>query len=352
MHTLKPTELRSFEQFFQLTQDNLLKIMGKYLKTKYEKVYSTSDYLVAIGDIPVALAAHVDTVFAKPPENIFYDRVKNVMWSPDGLGADDRAGVYSIVQILKRGYKPTIIFTTDEEKGALGATALIRDHHKALTDLKYIIQLDRRGSTDCIFYDCDNPKFEEYVESFGFVTAHGTFTDISIICPSWGVAGVNLSVGYVNEHSYSETLYVGNMLATINKVENMLKDINNAEYFKYIPAKYYYSPKSIKNIAYGWDDDYNWDASYGISKELWRSWHEATEVYKCSKCGNDEYDYNLIPIKTTEHDTVFMCIDCVNEAENINWCRICGEAFIVKENENPDEVLTCYDCEGGQVYGF
>ena len=92
---------------------------------------------------------------------------------------------------------------------------------EAITDLNYIIQLDRRGSNDCVFYECNNPEFVEYVEAFGFVTAHGTFSDISTICPSWGIAGVNLSIGYIDEHSYSEILYVGNMLATIGKVEKM-----------------------------------------------------------------------------------------------------------------------------------
>ena len=127
MKILKATEVKSIEQFFQLKQENLLKIMDKYLKTKYKKVYSTKEYIFAVGNIPVALVAHLDTVFPTPPTNIFYDRVKNVMWSPDGLGADDRAGIYSIVQLLKRGHRPSIILTTDEEKGALGASAIVRD---------------------------------------------------------------------------------------------------------------------------------------------------------------------------------------------------------------------------------
>jgi acetylornithine deacetylase/succinyl-diaminopimelate desuccinylase-like protein len=255
MKTLNPEELRSIEQFFQLSQESLLRVMSKYLRSKYKTVYSTKEYVVAVGDIPIALVAHLDTVFSKQPANIFYDRIKNVMWSPEGLGADDRAGVYSIVQLIKRGLRPTVIFTTDEEKGALGAEKLVRDFPEAITELKYIIQLDRRGSNDCVFYDCDNALFEEYVETFDFVTAFGTFSDISVICPAWGIAGVNLSIGYVDEHSYSELLYIGNMIATINKVEKMLLDIENVvDEFEYIPAKYcrYYSSKY--GYAYGYED--------------------------------------------------------------------------------------------------
>ena len=112
MKILKPVEVKSIEQFFQLTQASLLKIMGRYLESKFEKVYRTQEYIVAVGDIPVAIVAHLDTVFTTPPENIFYDRVKNVMWSPDGLGADDRAGIWAIIKIIKTTkLRPHIIFT-------------------------------------------------------------------------------------------------------------------------------------------------------------------------------------------------------------------------------------------------
>ena len=185
MKTLNQQELKSIEQFFQLTQPQLLKAMKHYLSTKYEKVITTKEYVIAIGDIPIGLVAHLDTVFKFVPNDIYYDRVKNVMWSPDGLGADDRAGVYSIMQLLKAGFKPTVILTTDEELGCVGALKVATDFPIAPTELKYIVELDRRGSNDCVFYECNNPQFDEYVESFGFVTNFGSFSDISVICPQW-----------------------------------------------------------------------------------------------------------------------------------------------------------------------
>ena len=94
---------------------------------------------MATGDIPIALVAHMDTVFKKPPEEIFFDQKHNVMWSPQGLGADDRAGVFAIVQIVRSGLKPHVIFTTDEECGALGAMALAK-LDCPFTELKYLIQ--------------------------------------------------------------------------------------------------------------------------------------------------------------------------------------------------------------------
>ena len=341
MKTLNQQELKSIEQFFQLKQPQLMKAMKHYLNMKYENVISTKEYLIAVGEIPVALVAHLDTVFKEPPHDIFYDRVKNVMWSPDGLGADDRAGVYAIVQILKSGLRPTVIFTTDEELGCLGAEALAEQVKTPPIDLKYIIQLDRRGSNDCVFYSCDNPEFDAYVESFGFVTNFGSFSDISTICPAWKIAGVNLSIGYYDEHSVSETLYVGQMYDTIRKVKHMLEAAIDAPKFEYIEDFNY--NKWFTKVLNDEDDYWGWDPSYGISKEEWASFMEPQS--KCNRCGHWDYDYNLFPVKDQNNKTTFFCCDCLPQVEGLFWCNICGEPFIDMKLPKDAEKL-CKDCRG------
>ena len=340
MRVLNQQELKSLEQFFKLKQSQLLQAMRQYLSMKYEKVIATKDYVVAVGDIPVGLVAHLDTVFNFMPEDIFYDRVKNVLWSPDGLGADDRAGVYSIVQIVKSGLRPTIILTTDEELGCVGASTLIKEMPEPPTPLKYIIELDRRGANDCVFYQCNNTQFEAYVESFDFVTNFGSYSDISIICPAWGVAGVNLSIGYNNEHSMSETLYVGHMFNTIKKVKNMLNDAEKADFYKYIT----WNQMTHNSFSNAW----NWDPSYGISKEEWDRWMASRG--KCNQCGISDFDYNLFPTKTENGETVFFCCDCISEHKNVHWCSHCGEAFLNK-NKLSGELIYCKDCRGIEKNG-
>ena len=341
LKTLNQQELKSIEQFFQLKQPQLMKAMKHYLNMKYENVISTKEYLIAVGEIPVALVAHLDTVFKEPPHDIFYDRVKNVMWSPDGLGADDRAGVYAIVQILKSGLRPTVIFTTDEELGCLGAETLAEQVKTPPADLKYIIQLDRRGSNDCVFYSCDNPEFDAYVESFGFVTNFGSFSDISTICPAWKIAGVNLSIGYYDEHSVSETLYVGQMYDTIRKVKHMLEAAIDAPKFEYIEDFNY--NKWFTKVLNDEDDYWGWDPSYGISKEEWASFMEPQS--KCNRCGHWDYDYNLFPVKDQNNKTTFFCCDCLPQVEGLFWCNICGEPFIDMKLPKDAEKL-CKDCRG------
>ena len=308
MKILTSKEQKHMEQFFNCSQDTLLKVLTSYLQQNYTEVIATPNYIVALGDIPVALIAHLDTVFAYGIRSIFYDKNKNTMWSPEGLGADDRAGVYAIMQILKRGYRPTVIFTTEEERGALGASALTADINIPPVDIKYVIELDRQGAIDCVFYDCANERFEEYVQSFGFRTALGTFSDISIICPAWEVAGVNLSVGYKNEHSVSETLNISILFNTIDKVEKMLLDAENSEYFKYIPST-----------------EHDWIRKY-LGSWL-RNGNE--KIKKCGCCGGWDEEYIMYPANVYGEE-MEVCSACLNEA---SWCSECGRAFMLPRFE-------------------
>lgn len=310
MKILKDNDFKTFEQLCGCTQNGLKATMSKYLRSKYNRVIETKDYLLAEGDIPIALVAHMDTVFTRPAQEVFYDRQKNVIFSPDGLGADDRAGVFAIIQIIKRGLRPHIILTTDEERGALGASKLA-GIDCPFEDLRYLIQLDRRGANDCVFYDCDNFVFAEYVENFGFVEAIGSFSDISLICPAWKIAGVNLSVGYRDEHSVSEVLFVGYLLDTIEKVAHMLTE-NDIPKFEYIPSQY-------------------------------GSWFRIlpADNTHCCFCGKEFATDELIPVARTDYSRGYCCIDCVSE--KIDFCSCCGEGYEIP-TQGKNKYGLCEDC--------
>lgn len=327
MKLLKDSDLKTFEQLCGLSQTAMGKTMSTYLKSKYKEVVSTKDYIYAIGNIPVALVAHMDTVFARPASEIFYDRRKNVIWATEGLGADDRAGIFAIIQIIRQGLRPHIILTTDEEKGCIGADKLSRIPCP-FTELNYIIQLDRRGANDCVFYDCNNPAFVEYVEEFGFVEAIGSFTDICSICPEWKIAGVNLSVGYRNEHSTSEILYVGHLLDTIEKVCIMLreKDIPKFEYIPYI---------------------------YASSKNPWYKWYNAksenVDDTHCHICKKEFSADELIPVNMRDYTRKHFCIDCI--PGRVDFCNSCGEAYELPNDGKPSTGI-CEDCYYDMYYGY
>lgn len=286
-------EFKIYEELMGMTQPELLEGMSQLLNKKYKQVSTTKDYVYAIGEIPICLVAHLDTVFPRPSTELFYDRVKGIITGYLAGGADDRAGVFAIVQILRTtNLRPHIIFTTDEEKGCLGAQILAK-MSCPFPNLKYIIQLDRRGANDCVFYDCYNPDFTTYIESFGFVEAYGSFSDISELCPAWKVCGVNLSVGYDNEHTNYEILRVPHLLNTINKVKKMLAVAD-------IPS---YTYKSLSSFGYP----------------------GGLKVMYCDCCHRPFDEYEMFPVHGLDDRTHYYCPDCV--VDKVEWCNKCGRAF-------------------------
>lgn len=323
MRTLSRNDTLIMEQLITRNQEQTASLMRTFLKSKYNKVIEEKEYICAVGNIPVVLLAHMDTVSdtRSTQKELYYDKTKNVMWSPHCAGFDDKAGIFAIIKIIQSGLRPHILFTTDEEVGGLGAYAFTLDENP-FEDIRYMIQLDRRGRTDCVFYDCDNPSFVEYVESFGFIETWGTFSDISTIAPELKVAAVNLSVGYFDEHSENELLDVSALLKTIDRVKMMLnEDFNKVPQFIYIPAV----SKYLEDAYAAWGLD-------GLSP---------TEEDICDIChGPLSYKSGTMIKNLVKGTYDFICPECVNKY--VSWCERCGTAFIKREGHT--EYL-CKDCE-------
>lgn len=295
---MKEIDYKLFTELVKLKKKDLKKVLFSFLEDYYNEVKKTKSFIYAIGDIPILLVAHMDTVFERPPIQIFYDSKKETFWSPEGLGADDKAGIYLIIKIIKAGYKPYILFTDGEEDGGTGVIDFCLAYPKPPKDLKFIIELDRMGYFDAVFYNCNNKDFINYIKQFGFCFSDGIFSDISILCPEWEIAGVNLSVGYFNEHSYIE--YFNSLIAeeTFNKVLKILSQKDWPQ-FKYIELP-------------------SWDTLY----------------YKCNGCNKIFKEYELIPV-----DNGYYCPDCA--VDKVEWCQKCGRAFL-KNGINK----ICYKCIG------
>lgn len=219
----------------------------RLLRAGYTDLIQTQDYLYAPGELPVLIVAHVDTVHRREAPEIWYDRKTMVLTAPDGIGGDDRAGVSGILELIHLGFRPHVLFTDGEETGGRGARAALQQ--LPAPDVKFIIELDRKGFNDSVFYNLDNSKFERYINSFGFKTQYGNFSDISLLAPAWGIAAVNLSSGYYCSHTDHEYVRLDQWECTVHKVSSMLQ---------YIPDKkfqYYAKPApSYSRIWSAWPE--------------------------------------------------------------------------------------------------
>lgn len=247
------------ETIIRTTQSELKAKLAETLKCcGYEPIVNDG-YVYAKGELPVLMIAHMDTVHKSPVTTICYSEDGDTMMSPQGIGGDDRCGVYAILKLIAMGYVPHILFTEDEEIGCVGASKFAKSDIKPTVN--YIIEFDRRGSDDCVFYDCDNPEFQKFCESFGFVTNFGSCSDISYVAPALGVAAVNLSSGYYNEHTQHEYIVISELERNIERVMRMFNTKVDKP-FEYIEAVYNY-----KNWKYaGWDEE---------------AWEEYDDYYGC-----------------------------------------------------------------------
>lgn len=253
MKKFAKSDIELLKQLCKLTQEDLLQVVGAFLYKHYKNVVVTCDYAYAEGDIPICLVAHIDTVFSGPPKEIYYDKEAGIMWSPQGLGADDRAGVFAIISIIQSGLHPHVIFTTDEEFGGLGAKWLVYDHPQCpFEKCNYLLELDRHGTNDAVFYDCVNDDFIDYIEdNTGYLYTIGLYSDIVELAPKWGMSAVNLSVGYFDEHMEIERLKVPALMRTIEVVKFLLENPTE-KFFEWQGYVYASSPLDFKAL---YDDE-------------------------------------------------------------------------------------------------
>lgn len=229
---------KKLEYICKKTQEELHKYVEKELKETYSNVISEKGFVYAAGDVPLLLVAHMDTVHKSKPQIIKY--VGNFVSSPDGIGGDDRCGVYAILEIVKR-HKCSVLFTEGEEIGGVGATCFIRSNISKQLDFNYIIELDRQGKNDAVFYDCDNPEFTKFICEGGVWKENlGSFSDISIIAPALRCAAVNLSCGYYKAHTKDEYVDLQELYMCIENVCKLIERTKETDKFEYIESVKYF----------------------------------------------------------------------------------------------------------------
>lgn len=243
------------ESIVSMTQHELKQLLASELTGRGYQPVSKKGYLYAEGELPVLLVAHMDTVHKQAVKTLCYSKDSRYLMSPEGIGGDDRCGVHMILEIIREA-RCHVLFTEDEEIGCIGARAFAAS--KLRPQVNYIVEIDRRGSNDAVFYQCDNPEFTEFVCCFGFEKAHGSFSDISVIAPHLGVAAVNISAGYFNEHSLHEYIDLAAVERNIGLIREMVQ--SPTERFEYVERSYAFNQMSFEDIRL-WDFGGTWEGN-------------------------------------------------------------------------------------------
>jgi Peptidase family M28 len=211
-----------------MTEDSCLRYAADQLRPYGEILTDNKNYIVINTGHPLALMAHCDTVKILGVKPLIEGQVISNAIPGEPLGADDRAGVYAILEVCRRLRHakqpiPNVILTTGEESGGVGAKCMIKDNVLQDSPIRLILALDRRGANDWVEY-CSNPKqVHTYVEQFGFVEANGSYSDVADLNSAYKIPGVNLSIGYYAQHTGKERLHTDELYMTIGRVYRMCR---------------------------------------------------------------------------------------------------------------------------------
>lgn len=257
---------KEFAKILRKTQKELKKyVQKKLVNLGYEYVVEGDGFVYAQGEIPVLLVAHMDTVHTNIPKVIHTEN--GIVSSPQGIGGDDRCGIYSILEIIKER-KCHVLFCEDEESGCVGTRKFVVTKlcEEIAEEINYMVEIDRRGSNDLVYYDNDNKEFHDFcANATGYKKSWGTCSDISYLMEYMNRSGVNISSGYYNEHTFKETINLAEMENTIKTVEKLI-DAPCEKPFEFVEKKHYYGDFG------GFNDWYYRNDAYGESGKSRRSY--------------------------------------------------------------------------------
>lgn len=290
------------------------------------------------------LVAHADTVWGEHEirlgyhDNILFSKnrlestkFKNSTKFGIGIGADDRAGCAILWELRELGH--SLLITSGEEQGCIATKRIMRSEYwdKELNDThSFAMQFDRRGKNDIVFYENGTKRFEKYIrEATGFKTQRGSFTDIRHICLRF--CGVNMSVGYYNEHTSEEKLCVDQWYNSLQIAKTLLSgklqryDLDKDDLFT-IPFITEFNHNAgwhghFDNNNSHYPDDYAYSESFGSTgTSLYKKKEEEKNVF-ADLTAQKESPVNTIQCRSCKHvmnleewyENIFKCTQCKQE---------------------------------------
>ena len=209
-----------------------------------------------ISDTYPCLVAHIDQVQSIHSRDFQAIETNDIIfgYSPknkrlEGLGADDKNGVWVCLKCLMKYDNLKVAFFVGEEVGCVGSSKANMDFFK---DVRFAIQCDRRGSNDLIASICSTEiASKEFIgatghEQFGYHLEEGMMTDVLTLKENGlAVSAVNMSCGYYDPHSDHEFTVKRDLLNCLSFVEHIINNCTET-----YPHEYDYKMGGF----YGYDD--------------------------------------------------------------------------------------------------
>lgn len=214
------------------------KTVFEFFNTIHTSVYKSGNkdfqqFIFVPGDRQdrVLLVAHADTVWDAKYGNgsdsklIFENGIYSSGNPNCGIGADDRAGCAMLWALKDSGH--SLLILDGEEHGKIGAKYLKKQFPELFKEInrhQFMIEFDWRGTGGCLYNQVDySNKFLRYItDNLGFVKENKKGgCDLQVLCRD--ICGVNVGVGYYNQHKSNEILVLEDWMNTYNAVSAFLE---------------------------------------------------------------------------------------------------------------------------------
>lgn len=290
------------------TESEIFPLLGEGLQAD-----EFGNLFIKIGESDVMFTAHLDTA-TSALTTVVHVIEKNII-KTDGksiLGADDKAGVAIMLNMIENNIPGLYYFFLGEEVGCIGSrkVATVQKENK-IEGINKVISFDRRGNNSIITYqsgarccsdtfgsalakalnDVDSTfKYEN--DDTGILTDSVQFVSIYAEC-------TNISVGYQNEHTFSEKQDIEHLTKLAEaclKVDwNALpveRDPSTTEYKSYGSYGTYgsYGKSSYGYTGRGYYDDED-DYDYGYSRNKTSNWGKPVEKIEPIWFYDNKYGY-------------------------------------------------------------
>lgn len=162
-------------------------------------------------------------------------------YQPEGIGADDKNGIYVALMLLKEFNVAKVAFFVGEEVGCVGSE---QADMSFFDDVRFVLQCDRRGASDFVTSIGGTELCSsEWVEAIGLNTYHyaphdGCLSDVATLKQrGLEVCCANMSCGYYNPHTAEEVTVVRELENTHELCRHIFATMTDVYPHQYVPYK-------------------------------------------------------------------------------------------------------------------
>ena len=236
------------------------------------------------------IVAHMDQVQERHSKDFIAYEAEDIIigFSPkhkeqQGLGADDKCGLWIGLKCLQKFDCLKLAFFVDEEVGCKGSGLA---NMTFFDDCRFVIEPDRKGADDLITQIgwtplCSDDFLKDIgFKKFGYKETDGMMTDIETLKDNGLMLScINVSCGYYRPHTNEEFVYKPALLNCLAFVEHIIKTCCTKVY-PHIDNTSYYERQNYYGEIY--DDYYSeiYDLlsndpslSYGDIEAMFKDWY-------------------------------------------------------------------------------